>query len=563
MAVTITDNRTVLDQGDANTAWTSTYTLTAGTTQPTPVESTVRLGGIVSTSTQNAYVTISSTDMSAGYIVYVWISHRAELDTQTNGGLMIQLGDNTNRIGFHVGGSDTLGFVHFAGPVVWQCLALDVANRGSFSSTAFAGSAGSLNVSAITQVGYAFKTLVKSVGGVENTFVDIARYFNPGTNDGAVLTITGGTSGTPGKFSEIASGDRQTGDLQAHGVVRQLGSGVYGTQGPLRFGNPTGTSSSWFEDTDSTIVFESRTFQTTKYKVVIVDNGSGTTTFKLGVKVGSGSTATGSNGCSFIAASGIGAQFDSGTDTDVTDVFIYGSTFSGFTNGITLGPNQEFIGCLVSGSGAITANGAVMVNTTVNTSTVAADASSLVWNVNTDTSGYLDNMKFTKGTNAHHAIQLGTTSPTEVTFSGIQFTGFNASNSQNDSTILVSRTSGTVTINISGGGSTPSYKSAGATVSIVASVSVAITVIDASNDPIQDAQTAIYLSSDNTQVLNTDTNASGIASTSFSGSTPADIYFRVRKSSTGSTKYIPVSGTGTITSTGFSVTVTLGVDPNA
>jgi hypothetical protein len=110
---------------------------------------------------------------------------------------------------------------------------------------------------------------------------------------------------------------------------------------------------------------------------------------------------------------------------------------------------------------------------------VAADTSAVVWDVNSDTDGRLDNTVFSKGTNAHHAIELGTTSPTTVTLRGISFSGFNASNAQNDSTIHVKRTSGTVTINLIGCSGNISYKSAGATVSLVVDpVSLSVHVQD-------------------------------------------------------------------------------------
>ena len=63
-----------------------------------------------------------------------------------------------------------------------------------------------------------------------------------------------------------------------------------------------------------------------------------------------------------------------------------------------------------------------------------------------------------------------------------------------------------------------------------------------------------YLVSDDSQVILQDTNASGIASGTFSGSTPADIYYKYRKSSTGATKYFNLSGFATI-SAGSGVTV--------
>lgn len=91
-------------------------------------------------------------------------------------------------------------------------------------------------------------------------------------------------------------------------------------------------------------------------------------------------------------------------------------------------------------------------------------------------------------------------------------------------------------------------------------VNLTVNVVDKENSPIQSAQTAIYLSADDTELMNQDTTAGGIASTSYTYTGDVDVYYRVRKSSTGDTRYTPVSGTGTIESSGFSVTVILVVD---
>lgn len=561
MAVTITDHRTVWNgsegQADAATNWTGATTVF--TTDPNPVESTGSLGIVVAIATSDAYNTAGAGVNLSNKLIWVWVYPRGANDTTANGGLQVHLGDGTNRIGFHVAGTDLASFRHDTGPVGWQSMLIDTSNLPATTTTR-AGSLGSLNLSSITQLGAIFKNLAMAPGGIANYFIDIMRYMDPTANDGCALSIIGGSSGDPGTFSQIAAVDRSTGDLQGYGVIRELGAGAYGLQAPIRFGNATGSSSSWFEDINATVVFENRGLLTTRYKIVITDNGTGTTTFILGEKVGTGSSATGANGCSLVVPSGVGASFDSGTDTDVTDVFIYGSTFSGFTNGIILGSGQEFIGCTVAGSGAITftgSTGPTLVNTNINTSTVAADASAVVWNVNADTSGKLDGMNFSKGTNAHHAIQLGTSSPTEVTFSGITFSGFNASNGQNDSTILVSRSSGTVTINITNNGDTPSYKTAGATVVINNPKTLDIHVQDTATNPIQNAQVAVYDSSDNSELVNELTDASGdIVQASIAGGT--NIYVRVRKSTSG-TRYFPAETVATVNDN-LALTITLRED---
>ncbi len=96
------------------------------------------------------------------------------------------------------------------------------------------------------------------------------------------------------------------------------------------------------------------------------------------------------------------------------------------------------------------------------------------------------------------------------------------------------------------------------------SVDVTVTVTDAVGDPIEFAQTSVFLTSDDSPIFNKDTNASGVATGSFAGTTPVSCYVRVRKSSTGDTKYIPFSTSATIASeSGLDLGVTLVVDTNA
>lgn len=93
-------------------------------------------------------------------------------------------------------------------------------------------------------------------------------------------------------------------------------------------------------------------------------------------------------------------------------------------------------------------------------------------------------------------------------------------------------------------------------------VPVTITVVDKDNNPIENAQTAVYRTDNDLQLMNEVTNASGIATEEVESSGTTPIYIRVRKSSTG-TKYYPASTVGTLTSSGFSTTVALIEDTTA
>lgn len=114
------------------------------------------------------------------------------------------------------------------------------------------------------------------------------------------------------------------------------------------------------------------------------------------------------------------------------------------------------------------------------------------------------------------------------------------------------------------GTSNPSTFPTGDHVAIQGSVTVQVTVTDVDNAVIQNAVVGIYLTSDRTEILNDSTNVSGVASTTFAGTTPATVEIRVRKaSSADSPKYINFSSVQTIQSgTGLDLGITLREDTN-
>lgn len=422
MSVLITDHRTVWNEADAITGWAG-GAATLFTADPDPVEATGCIGVVVSTATVDSYFATTATSL-ANKIVYAWALPRGAMDTRAAGGVGMHIGDGTNRISYHLAGSDVAGFRHDVGPVSWQNIVWDD-RRKPATTTVRAGTLAALNTGSVTQIGITYKTLAKSVGGVSNCFTDIIRIGDPTLNNGAMITITSGSSTDPGTFEQIAAADRLTGTGQGTGIVRQLGAGSFGVQGRLRFGNAAGTDSSWFADKNVTVIFEDRGLATDRYGIVIVDNGTGTTTFRLGEKVGTGTTATGTSGVSIVVPTGVGCLFDSQTDTDVTDVFIYGSTFTGFSNGIFLRSGQEFIGNIVNSSGTIFPSGSTMVNCTINNSIAS---SSLYWNGNVNPNGLLDGCSFLASGSNNHAIEFGPTVPVTMSLVDVTYNNYGLDN---------------------------------------------------------------------------------------------------------------------------------------
>ncbi|MHA2067531.1 MAG: hypothetical protein ACXABY_24465 [Candidatus Thorarchaeota archaeon] len=92
-------------------------------------------------------------------------------------------------------------------------------------------------------------------------------------------------------------------------------------------------------------------------------------------------------------------------------------------------------------------------------------------------------------------------------------------------------------------------------------VTITINVTDAAGDNIANAQTAVYLTSDRTQLMNEDTVA-GVATEAYNYTGDVEVEVRVRKGSTGATKYIPDSRISTITGDGLTENFRLIEDTN-
>jgi len=151
-------------------------------------------------------------------------------------------------------------------------------------------------------------------------------------------------------------------------------------------------------------------------------------------------------------------------------------------NSFTFLSNAQAISCVWLRCNTIIAPGILLTNSKVLTPTVAADVSAIIWNVNTDLDGKIDGMTFSKGTNAHHAIELGVSSPNSLTIRNVTFSGFNVVNAENDSVLhLLDKGSDTIwTIGCVGCSGTVSYKKArsGDTVNITQGVATTIHVQD-------------------------------------------------------------------------------------
>ena len=491
MAVVITDNRTDPTNGEADsiTGWVGSIAPSLKTSEPNPVELTGSLGQVVSTSVQDIYLTISSTNMSAGTLVYVWQLPQGIMDTIANGGQGVILYDGTDRIGYHTGGSDKAGFRHNGASVAWQCMVIDTASLPAIF-TERAGIEASLTLTAITGVGAMYKTLAKSVGGAVNCFTDIIRIGNGG------LTITGGGSGTEGNFAEIALEDSSDVSLKAYGICHEVASGVFGLQGPLTFGDSVGTSSVDFLETDSSIVFEDRGLGTDKYFINIEGNATGTTSFQLGTKAG---TTGGSNGVAMTSPVGVGASFDA-SDINVEFVLMYGGQLANYDQGVTFSgdatnaPNHEIFAYIFSGCAQIDPGLVLFKNNSI-VNTTDANGGLLI---DEDGTTNINSISFiSDGTG--HAIHVRPTGAGPFTFAitSMTFSGYGASDTTNAEIYIdpVTQTAN-ITLNITDGLTPTTRKAVGYTGTLTVNNNKAITFTNMKDN----TEVRIYKTSDDSVV---------------------------------------------------------------
>ena len=461
MAISIRDNRIVLNEADATTGWVSTDGPTVFTIGPTPIEAGGCLGLQASNSIENAYITITSDDYSNGGSLFVWMTNRAAFDTTVNGGFGIVVGDGTNRVAYHVGGSDGTGFRHEIGPVTWACFVLDLANKPA-NFTAIAGSEASLNEAAITQVGVYFETIAKSVGGADNCFWDIIRF----ADNGVGIEVYGGTSGVPETWEQVTVEDRNEGTLRAHGIIRKVGTGAYSIQGNINMGDTVGTTATYINSVGETFLWEDRRQSTNNYyRFNAAGNGTGVTDLNF-------------DGCVWTCPTS-GSVDVSDVNVDAFDV--RDSKITGFDQGInTGGVNNVWSGNSFSFCGQLITTGSTLIENTYDDFTGSADTAQLYWNTTTDPDGSIDGSEFNMPATLTHAIQFpaGMTNQS-ITITNCVFNGYDATNNTSGSTFNVLATTGTLTINVIGSDGNFSYRTAGATVNVVvAPVTTTITAVD-------------------------------------------------------------------------------------
>jgi len=505
MAITVTPDLTTISLCEATTNWDN------GDTDDTNlIQGSYSLAlQVKNTTSVIAKYTFGSAQDMTGKHIYIWMCCAGTVDTKANGGYRIYVEtDGSNYGTWYVGGKDT----HPQGG--WICFILDPTSTPTSAT-------GIINVASITKVGVQFKTLTSIVGQAKNVFWDACRY-------GKGLIITSGVADQIDMEDIFAEDDNVS---NKYGVIQKV-AGSYIVQGFLTFGG-TGAENVDFIDKNQIILFPVNEFASSSFYGIKVQCGTGTTNFTLGEKSGD----AGIKGCVLKSVgTSIRFTFDV-SDIDNDKVEIYGSIFIN-AGTITLPPNasnREVLNCSFDNCLEALANTCIVKNSNFISAVDRGVRISDLLNHN------ITKCNFISCVHGVHCNVAGNVDFDELMFSGNTY----------DVEFSVSGTLNVSKLN----DSNPSTKdeTGGGTVNFLLSVILKVLVKDEAGSPIENAQVGIFRQDNMQELMNEDTLATGIAEEVFPyGAGPdVDVYLRIRKSSTGATKYFPISTMGTITSSGF------------
>jgi len=476
-----------------------------------------------------------------GQFIYMWInlSTFGVLETLANKGLAIRISSSSpgtsNYKDYTIAGSD--GSNGWTGG--WKLFVIDPTKTASATN-------GTCDIGAIRTLGVWIDTA--SSVRAESLFIDQIAV-------GKGLRVTGTSTVGWQDVMEYCTDYAN----RAWGMVQER-DGIYFAYGKFWIGDSTQAANTSFADSGRIIQWADSEYYvssawavsvpSTFSGVVVEDAASYTTTFDDGVIVG---TDNGRAGTTFLGSSLTETSFDlyGGSNTGSL-TRLYGTGLYDLDGGITWGndANHLFYGGVVSRCGQFDPVGAVKIrNCTFSSTTEPPDTgkhdSALLWNSNMDISncGFIANTDVTEDPHAIEFTAAGTYNFTDMLFSG------------NDYDIENSST-GLVTINATD--SDPStYENTGTgTTAIVTSVDLTMTVKDQSGTEVVGAYAYIDEDNDTPFIMNTTTNASGIATVSYGGGAVTDTTWRIRKYG-----YKPYYAVVDIGSSNISLPVTLITDP--
>lgn len=404
--------------------------------------------------TDTAGVDATATDRRH-FIFKLWCSNYAALNTRTTPGSELKVGSSSgNYHSYYLFGSDNY-------PVAggWQFVALSPNVSGYASAV---GDTGTPNDASVLY--YSWLGDYTATSKSENHAID-------SIDQGAGLWLVGGDGADPDAvFDDFLTFDEGTSGNRFGYVRSQLG--IYFVNGELAIGENTGGS-------------VATVFQDTTGQVLVWGNGLVETGFhRFKLDLGGTGTDIDITGATFDSIGKVDNDGERGyTTTEDSRLVVEATGTTGTAN---------LVGCVIKNTASVTLTSAVTldacdVETADLTQAGAEIFDSVIRTTSLTNTAAIDDATFGASTDlrdtqfiqagAGHAIEISGASPT-VTLTGILFDGYGA-DATSSSAIWVTAT-GTTTINISGGGDTPTIRNTGGgTVNVVNAITVSITALDA------------------------------------------------------------------------------------
>jgi len=371
MALTVTTDLTVLTQAESFAAplvsWGAGGAGAAATETDYFAQNTACISrGVTGTTikgvTYDNTTGLNFTTTHNGKLVYMWLRNSTPglCDTRANGGVRVVLASGATTPGdaagvwsaWYVDGSDTI-----ASTDGWKCYVVD---PNSTPSTTLGGG---VDKTAIRWFSGVMKP-VATAKGQNFGFDQVAYGFG-------TINVRGSPTVTGAGFKEIAAADFGT-IANRYGIVT-VKEGIIYVQGRIALGDGVSTNSTDFTSSDEIVVWNHPTYYdgtretpcikdarpdgTPYFGIVRTGNATANSNVTFGTKVGTGDTASGRSGGTFVG-SRIRTGFIgvSGSVKSTSLLKVYGTQFSNFNAGFDLTPGivgDEWMGGSIARCGTM------------------------------------------------------------------------------------------------------------------------------------------------------------------------------------------------------------------
>lgn len=472
----ITDNRTSINAADATTNWVNAAGSASGNQNTeTFIEGSASISLKISSARDGIMYNMGSAQNWANNHFYIWwnCSTSGKLDTLTGAGVAIRFCGATVTDWFEVwvAGSDT-----YTGGFKMSVIDIETASASPDGTNGTPPA-----TSAIQYVGVVFDVTGMISGNVDNCFVD-AMWRLPQNTPG-MLVEGQNTGSVDWTWQDIVNAADSGDTTKAWGTAFRR-DGVVFINTPIRFGANDAVTHG-FSDSSEVVAWENQLVASNFYGLEVI-GGTGTQSFSLGTRVGTGDASVGSEGCVFTADSTGQRYYINAVDSNIDAAEFFGCTFLHAATLDISNANSEVRSCLLSDVSAVTqadasGDGVYQKNSAVNSNT--ADGVALL---TTDNPATIKNSSFVFSDG--HAIEITATGT--YTFTGNTFTNFGSTGTTDAA--IYNNSGGLVTLNIDGGGDSPTYRNGTSASTVINNtVTLTVTVENKNSVAIQNAQVLI------------------------------------------------------------------------